>query len=380
MIPYSRQTISKSDINSVVNVLKSDFLTQGPQNIKFENNLKKKFSAKYVLTCNSASSALHLACRSLDINKGDIVWTVPNTYAASANCALLLGAKVDFIDIEEDTFNISVTELENKLIIAKKNQKLPKAIIVVHFAGLPCDLRAIKKLKNKYKFKLIEDASHAIGARYHNDVIGKPVYSDVVIFSFHPVKIITTLEGGCLLTNTKKIHKLATYFRENGILKNKYQQSWKYKQNYVGYNFRMNEVSAALGDSQLKKLNLFVKKRNQIANYYIKKLKSLPVKVQYKEKKIISSYHLMIIRLNFKKIKKNYADIFNFLRKKKYFVNLHYYPLHLQPLFKKIGFKKGMFPNSEKYAKESISIPIYPELKKKQIDRFILILKNFISK
>lgn len=379
MIPYSRQTISKNDIDAVVKVLKSDYLTQGPKTLQFEKKLSEKFNAKYVITANSASSALHLACLSLDIKSKDIVWTVPNTYAASANCALLLGAKIDFVDINNDTFNISVEALEKKLKLAKKINKLPKLIVIVHFGGMPSDLKKIKKLKNKYNFKLIEDASHAVGSKYFKKPIGKPIFSDAVIFSFHPVKVMTTIEGGCLLTNSKKIYNLSSYFRENGIIKNKKLQSWKYKQHFAGYNFRMNEVSAALGISQLKKLNTFLKKRNSIAKYYRKKMKNLPIKFQHEDKNLYSSYHLMIIRFDFKKINKSYEEIFNYLRKKKFFVNLHYYPLHLQPIFQKRGFKAGMYSNAESYAKEAMSIPIYPDLKKKKIDNFIKILKNFIS-
>ena len=379
MIAYSRQTISNADINVVKKVLKSDFLTQGPETKKFEFNLKKRFKSKYAVSVNSASSALHLACLAMNIKKNDIVWTVPNTYAASANCALLLGAKIDFVDIDIKTFNISIIELEKKLIEAKKRNKLPKLLIVVHCAGLPCDLKSLNKLKKRYNFKLIEDASHATGSKYFNIPIGCPIYSDAIVFSFHPVKIITTLEGGCILTNEKKIAKLSSFFRENGIEKNRSNLPWKYKQHYVGYNFRINEVSAALGSSQLKKLDYFLKQRNSISKFYKVKLKNLPVSFQHSEKGYFSSFHLMIIRLNFKKIKKNYEQVFNYLRRKNYFVNLHYFPLHLQPIFKKKGFKKGMFPNSEKYAQEAISIPIYPKLEKKIINKFIEVLTKYIS-
>ena len=385
MIPFSRQKIYSSDIKSVTEVLKSDLLTKGPKVPIFEKMLSKITRAKYVMACNSGSSALHLACIALDIKKGDIVWTSTNTYAASSNCALNCGAKIDFVDIDINTWCISLENLKKKLILAKKKNKLPKVLIPVHFAGQPCDQKEIKKLANKYNFKIIEDASHSIGAKHFNEKVGSCKWSDLTVFSFHPVKIITTGEGGAVLTNNKFYAEKIKMFRENGItankvyFKNKPYYSGYYEQMYSGYNYRMSDISAALGINQLRYLKRFISERNKIANYYKKCLKNTPIKFQEISGENYSSYHLFVIQFDIKKLKIKYKNIFEVFKKKGYFINLHYKALHLNPIYKEMGFTSGQFPISEHYSKSAISIPIFVGLKNKEIDRIVKILKSIID-
>tara|TARA_B100000795_G_scaffold173823_1_gene131141 strand:- start:2023 stop:3198 length:1176 start_codon:yes stop_codon:yes gene_type:complete len=367
-LPYSRQKIDSKDIEAVKKVLKSDFLTQGINVPKFEENVAKKVGAKYAIAVNSATSALHVACMSLEIKKNDIVWTSANSFVASINCATYLGAKVDFIDIDKDTYNLSIDDLKQKLIAAKKINKLPKLIIVVHFAGLPCELKKIYILSKTYNFKIIEDASHAIGAKYYGDYIGNCKYADVAIFSFHPVKIITSGEGGMCLTNNRNLRDKMLLLRSHGITKdnskfkkNKVGEPWYYEQQILGYNYRMSDIHAALGISQLKKLGIFIKKRNIIANNYYKLLKELPLILPEKNKNCISSFHLFVIRINFLNTKKTYKEVFNYLRKNKLWVNLHYLPIYSHPFYKN-KYNKIKFKNMETYYKSAISIPIYPGL------------------
>ena len=384
MIPYSRQKIFKDDINKVVNVLKSDFLTKGPLVKEFEDKISRKFSSKYVVSSNSGSSSLHLACLAIGIKKGDIVWTVPITYAASANCALNCGAKIDFVDICNQTFNISIIDLKKKLKLAKKKNKLPKELIPVHLGGQPYEQKEVWKLSKKYNFKVIEDASHAIGSKHYGESVGSCKWSDITVFSFHPVKIITTAEGGASLTNNKIYYEKMIQFRENGIIfdKKKFLKKTEYAGYYEqvssGYNYRMNELSAALGISQLKNLKKFINKRNQIAKKYFNELKNLPIQFQKIEKYNLSSYHIMIIKFNLNRLKFSYKQIFNKFRKNKIFVNLHYSALHLNPYFKSMGFKKEQFLNSEDYSYSSLSVPNYYDLKKSDFNKVIKVIKSII--
>tara|TARA_B100000787_G_scaffold108104_1_gene80297 strand:- start:3357 stop:4505 length:1149 start_codon:yes stop_codon:yes gene_type:complete len=382
MIPYSRQKIFKEDIKEVVRVLNSDFLTKGKKTLEFEKNLSKKVNVKFAIACNSGSSALLLACRALSLKKNDIVWTVPNTYAASANCAIECGAKVDFVDINPKTWNISVNQLEKKLKISKLKNKLPKILVLVHLAGMPCQLEKIYRLSKKYKFKIIEDASHAIGASYKNSPIGSCKWSDLTVFSFHPVKIITSAEGGAITTNNKKLSDKIKLLRENGIhsVKSKFKNLPYYPNYYEqvdsGFNFRMSEISAALVNSQLKKLNFFVNKRNQIAKTYLKLIKNPKFIFQDNNKNAKSSYHLFVVKLT-NQNSNQYLKIFKIFNKNKIFINLHYKALHLNPFFEEMGFKKGQFPISEDYSYTAFSIPIFVGLEEKNIKKIISILNNF---
>ena len=377
MIPYSRQSIDTQDKKSVLKVLNSNFLTQGPKVEEFEKKINKFSGSKYAVAANSGSSALHIACLALGIKKGDLVWTVPNTFVASANCAINCGAKIDLVDIDKDTFNISIESLEKKLIEAKKRKNIPKVLIPVHLGGQPTQQRKIWRLSKKYGFKILEDASHSIGAKHHGIKVGSCKWSHITVFSFHPVKIITTAEGGVATTNSKSLEKKMRIFRDNGILRS--SKNWRYKQIAPGFNYRMNDISAAIGISQLKKIKKFLKRRNEIAKFYKKLLKDLPIKVQKILPENYSSYHLFIIQLDLNHFKFSYNKIFKLLRKKKYYVNLHYMPIHLSPYFKKIGFRKGQYPVSEKYGKTALSIPIYFGLRLNEIKKFIKVLKGTIE-
>ncbi len=373
---YSTQFIDNIDISAVKKSLTSEYITQGTYNKIFEQNLSKHTKSKYSLVLNSATSALHVACLSLNLKKNDIVWTSVNSFVASSNCALYCGAKVDFIDIDINTFNISIEFFKQKLKKAKKNKTLPKIVIVVHIGGNPCDMKEIKNLSKKYNFKVIEDASHALGASYKNSLIGSCEYSDISIFSYYPVKMITTGEGGSLHTNNKNIFKKASMLRSHGITKNvrspttKKFENWYYEQIYLGFNYRMSDINASLGISQLKKLDKFLRKRNLLANEY-NKLFDLNKYVNYQkiEKNNLSSYHLYILMINENSEVNNY-QLMEYLSKFKIGTQLHYLPIHLQPYYKKLGFRKGDFLNAEKYSRKALSIPLNFHMRLKDI-RFI---------
>ena len=379
MIPYSRQSIDKNDISQVNKVLKSDIISRGKNIDKFEKLLKKKFNSKYCAVINNGTNALFLACKAVGLKKNDIVWTVPITFAATVNCALMCEAKIDFVDINKNTFNIDVEELKNKLSKTLKNQ-LPKVIIIVHLGGNPVDMEQISKLAKKYKFKIIEDASHAMGSNNKNIKVGSCKWSDICVFSFHAVKSITTSEGGALLTNKCSYFDDIKLSRENG-LKSSFKSTGMINYNLVkpALNFRISEILAALGISQIKKLGKFIKNRNSLANYYKKKIKNYPLFIQKVNKFNKSSYHLFIIVLNTKYNIRDRDKIISKLKRKKYYLNSHYKALHLTDYFKKLGYKRGDFPNSEFYSDNSISIPIFPQLKKTQIDIFLKNLKKFLN-
>ncbi len=385
-IPYSKQKISNNDIRSVVKVMKSEMLTQGPLVKILENKFTKLTNSKFSVCVNSATSALHVACMALGFKKNDILWTTPNTFVASSNCALHLGGRVDFVDIEYETGNIDVSLLEKKLKFAKKKKILPKIVVPVHFAGLPTQQDKIFKLSKKYKFKIIEDASHSLGANFKNNKVGSCKWSDITVFSLHPVKIITSGEGGVATTNNKELYEKMQMFKNHGITKDKkrffkrVKNEWYYEQQHLGLNYRMNEISAALGISQLKNLKKFVKERNQIARYYEKNLNKNHLLLPYRNKNYLSSYHLFIIKIKGKNYKKIQRKLFNFLRKKNFYVQVHYLPVHLQPYYqKKFKFKVNSFPNAEKHAKSSVSIPIYPGLSKKNLYKLKNLINNFIT-
>ena len=381
MIPYSRQTLDKKDYDAVLKTLKSNFLTQGPLINKFEKHISKKISCKFAAVVNSATSALHISCMALGFKKNDILWTSPNTFVASSNCALHLGGKVDFVDIDYDSGNMCVEKLEQKLFYSKKKNLLPKIVVPVHFSGNPTEQDYIHKLSKKYKFKIIEDASHSLGAKYKNEQVGSCKWSDITVFSFHPVKIITTFEGGAALTNSIKIYKSLKLLSNHGITKNfkdfsfKNKGNWYYEQKLLGLNYRMTDVAASIGLSQIKKLKKFVKLRNLIAKKYEKLLDKKYLILPKIKKNVQSSFHLYVIKVKNKYLS-THKKLFNYLRKNKVNVNLHYIPVHLHPYYRKMGFKTGDFLNSEKHAKSAISIPIYPKL----TDKNLVKISNLINK
>lgn len=368
MIPYGRQDITNEDIEEVIKVLKSDFLTQGPAVPEFEKSISEYCGVSYAYAVNSATSALHLACLALEVGEGDIVWTAANTFAASSNCALYCNALVDFVDIDPVSYNISITNLKYKLELAEKEGALPKVLIPVHMTGQSCEMSEIFDLSKRYGFKIIEDASHAIGGKYLNDPIGCCKYSDITVFSFHPVKIITTGEGGMAVTNNKNLAKKINYLRSHGItrdidLMSKEDGPWYYEQIELGYNYRMTDIQAALGLSQMNRLDEYIKIRHKIADFYNESLSGLPLQTPKQSKESFSSFHLYVIRLNLSMIESSHKDIFESLRKDNILVNLHYMPVYLHPYYKNnLGFKSGHCPEAEKYYSEAISIPMFPTL------------------
>ena len=367
---YGRQYIDNKDIKSVNKILKSQFLTQGPCIEKFENDLKKKTSSKYAILANSATSCLILACRALGLKKNDLVWTSPNTFVSTSNSALHCGAKVDLVDIDIETGNISVKSLKEKLIKAKKKNQLPKLLIPVHFAGQPTEQKEIWKLSRKYNFKILEDASHSLGAKHHQEIVGSCKWSHIVVMSFHPVKPITTGEGGVALTNKKKLAQKMQLLRTHGVqkklpIKVKSQiGDWYYDLKELGFNFRMSDIHASLGISQLKKLNYFVNERNKIAKIYDTILKNNQNMVPLKKMRHNhSSYHLYVIRIISNKL--NIRNrLIKFLKTKNIFLNVHYIPVHYHTYYKKFKINRSSLKNSEKYFSQAISLPIYVGLKK----------------
>jgi len=384
MIPYGRQDISAEDLKAVQDVLTSDFLTQGPKINEFEKALEDFTGAKFAIAMNSATSALHISCLALGVGKGDIVWTSPITFVASANCALYCEAEVDFVDIDEKTYNLSVEKLEQKLKLAKAQNKLPKVVIPVHLAGQSCDMEAIYKLSKEYGFSLIEDASHAVGGSYKDQPIGNCRFSDITIFSFHPVKIVTTAEGGAALTNNEslknRLHLLRSHgiTRDQSVMKHKSHGPWYYEQVDLGFNYRMTDVHAALGVSQMKKLKTFIEARHKVANRYFESLKGLPLILPYQSKDTYSAYHLFIVKLQ-DGLKKSHLEVFQNLRNEGVGVNLHYIPVYFQPYYENLGFKKGLCPNAEAYYSKAISIPMYSSLSSDDQDRVCLALKKVLA-
>jgi UDP-4-amino-4,6-dideoxy-N-acetyl-beta-L-altrosamine transaminase len=384
MIPYGRQNISVEDIDAVTAVLNSDYLTQGPQVPLFEKNICAVTKAKYAVAANSATSMLHVACLALGVGEGDSVWTSPITFVASANCALYCGASIDFVDVELSTGNMCAQALEKKLQQAKINNSLPKVLIPVHMAGHSCDMKAIGSLAQSYGVKVIEDASHGIGGSYGGSKIGACQYSDITIFSFHPVKIITTAEGGIATTNDKKLLNQMQLFRTHGITKNpKYmtknsEGNWYYQQVNLGFNYRMNELQAALGISQMNRLDEFVKNKHILKERYDRFLSVLPVIKPYYSSNIYSALHLYPIQIDRNKTNFSRKKLFNELRKKGIGVNIHYIPIHTQPYFLNMGFKHGDFPIAESYYQNSISLPLFSQMSFNEQDKVINTLTNIL--
>lgn len=384
MIPYGRQDINQQDIDAVVAVLKSDFLTQGPQVPLFEQAIMNACDAQYAVAVNSATSALHIACLALGLGEGDWLWTTPNTFVASANCGLYCGAQVDFVDIDPRTYNLCAKELEKKLIAAEKEGKLPKVVIPVHFSGQPCDMQVIHALSKKYGFKVVEDASHAIGGKYQDEPIGNCRYSDITIFSFHPVKIVTTAEGGMATTNSQELAQKLDLLRSHGITRDTDLMTkpmdgpWYYQQVDLGFNYRMTELQAALGVSQMQRLDLFVAKRHELAQRYNDLLKDLPVTLPWQHPDSYSGLHLYVIRLQLDKINKTHLEVFKGMRDAGILVNLHYIPVHMQPYYRKMGFDEEQFLQAEQYYQEAISIPMFPTMTEEQQDEVITVLEELL--
>lgn len=381
-IPYGKQNISKEDVDAVVDVLRSDFLTQGPKVPLFEKAVAELVGAQFAFAMNSATSALHVACLALGLGKGDVLWTTPITFVASANCALYCGADIDFVDIDSKTYNISIDALKNKLEEAKKNNCLPKVLVPVHLCGQSCDMERIHALGEEYGFKIIEDASHAIGGKYKGEYIGSGRYSDITIFSFHPVKIVTTAEGGMALTNDANLAIKMELLRSHGITRNPELMdkpadgAWYYQQIELGFNYRMTELQAALGLSQLARLGEFVAKRHEISKKYNKLFSDLPVITPYQLEETYSGLHLYVIRLKLDMIKRSHVEIFDFLRERGVGVNIHYIPVHTQPYYKQLGFNQGDFIEAEAYYSSAISLPMFPDLSDDQIQYVYQTLKE----
>lgn len=385
MIPYGRQDIVQQDIDAVCEVLNSDFLTQGPMVPRFEANMADICDVPFSVAVNSATSALHIACMALDLGPGDILWTSPNSFVASANCALYCGATVDFVDIDSFTHNMSVSSLEIKLQQASKEGKLPKIVVPVHFAGEPCDMAAIHALSKQYGFRIIEDASHAVGARVLDCAVGSCKFSDITVFSFHPVKIITSGEGGMLTTQSQTLFKQLQMLRSHGITRDPSMMigeadgSWYYEQLILGLNYRMTDIQAALGNSQLTRLPLYIQARHEIASRYDVELKNLPLKLPYRNRENVSALHLYVVEVDSSRTEVNRKTLFDTLRTADIGVNVHYIPIHLQPYYRALGFKKGDFPNAETYYNCAISLPMYPTLSNDQQKHVIDVIKKVLA-
>jgi len=385
VIPYGRQDIDQSDIDAVIAVLRSDFLTQGPTVPAFEKSVTDYCGAQYAVAVNSSTSALHIACLALGVGNNDIVWTTPITFVASANCALYCGAMVDFVDIDPRTYNLSVERLAEKLAAAEKTGKLPKVLIPVHLCGQPCDMESIYALSQKYGFKIIEDASHAIGGKFKGEHIGNCRYSDITVFSFHPVKIITTGEGGMAMTNNAYLARCMQLLRSHGITRDENEMthtsdgSWYYQQITLGYNYRMTDIQAALGLSQMQRLDEFVVKRHVIAEQYNQLLVDLPLITPSQHENAYSGLHLYVIRLKLAETSKTHRQIFEALRALGIGVNLHYIPVYQHPYYQSLGFKEGYCLEAEKYYGEAISLPMYTGLTEIQQHLVVTALNEVIG-
>lgn len=383
MIPYGRQEITSADIEAVVQVLQSDFLTQGPAAPAFEAAVAKQVQARYALAMSSATAALHVACLALDLGAGDWLWTSPITFVASSNCALYCGAQVDFVDIDPLTYNMCPKALERKLIDAKQHGRLPKVVVPVHLCGQPCELASIHELAQKYGFKIIEDASHAVGGRYQDSPIGSGRFSDITIFSFHPVKIITTGEGGMALTNDGALAEKMALLRSHGITREPTQMmrepdgGWYYEQIALGYNYRMTDIQAALGLTQLCRLDAYVARRHVLAERYDRLLAALPLLTPWQHPDSYSGRHLYVVRLKLGG-EKTHRQIFAELREAGVGVNLHYIPVYRQPYYENLGFISGLCPEAEKYYQEAITLPLFPAMSEDQQDQVVAVLTRVL--
>lgn len=385
MIPYGHQDITQADVDAVLAALKSDFLTQGPQVPAFEQAVAAKVGARHAVAVNSATSALHIACLALGLGPGDWLWTTPITFVASANCALYCGAKVDFVDIDPLTYNLDPAALAVKLEQAEREGRLPKIVVPVHLCGQPCDMAAIHLLARRYGFKMIEDASHAIGGKYQGEYIGNGRYSDIAVFSFHPVKIITTAEGGMAVTNDAALAERMSLYRSHGVTRDPALMThapdgpWYYQQVALGFNYRMTELQGALGLSQLARLDEYVARRHAIARRYDELLAGLPVVTPWQHPDGYSGLHLYVIRLCLDSIEETHRQVFESLREQGIGVNVHYIPVHTQPYYRDMGFVQGAFPNAETYYREAVSLPMYVGLTEDLQDQVVDAMTNALS-
>lgn len=393
MIPYGRQDISREDIDAVTEVLRSDWLTQGQAGPQFERAVAEYCGAGNAIAVCNATAALHIACLALDLGPGDYLWTTPNTFVASANCALYCGADVDFVDIDPRTYNMSVAALAEKLEISKPQGRLPKIVVPVHFAGQSCEMREIRTLADRYGFRIIEDASHAVGGEYLGRKVGCCDYSDTAVFSFHPVKIITTGEGGMLLTNDPKAAERLSYLRAHGIVRPTQQPSepqetprpneerdgpWIYEQIELGLNYRMTDIQAALGTSQMTRLDPFVARRRELAARYDTLLAGLPVTCPWQHPDATSAWHLYVIRLQRNVIRLSRRHVFDAMRAAGIGVNVHYIPVHTQPYYRRLGFATGMFPEAESYYEDAITLPLFSRMTNDEQDTVVAALKRIL--
>ena len=378
-IPYGRQNISEQDIQAVVEVLKSDWITQGPSIERFERVVSNYTQAQYAVAVSSATAALHIGCLAAGLKPGGLLWTAPNTFVASANCGLYCGADVDFVDIDPNTYNMSVEALQKKL---ESSERKPDIVVPVHFAGQSCEMSTIHQLARQYGFKIMEDASHAIGGSYKNTRVGSCAYSDMTIFSFHPVKIVTTGEGGMILTNNKDLYEKLIRLRTHGItrdpslMKGEPDGLWYYQQIELGFNYRMTDLQAALGVSQMTRLEAFVERRHELVTRYNEALKDLPLTLPYQHPDTYSAFHLYVARLKLNEIQKSRREVFEELRSAGIGVNVHYIPVHTQPYYQQLGFKPGDFPESEQYYQEAITLPLYYDLSETEQSQVISVCRN----
>lgn len=379
MIPYGRQDITRHDLDAVLDVLQSDFLTQGPAVPRFEAAVAARVGAQYAVAVNSATSALHVACLALGLGPGRRLWTTPNTFVASANCARYCGADVDFVDIESDTWNMSVPALADRLVRARADGTLPAIVVPVHFAGQPHDQRGLAALAKEYGFRIIEDASHAIGASVDGEPVGSGRWSDVTIFSFHPVKIITTAEGGMAVTNDADLAARMAMLRSHGITRDPALMRaaspgpWYYEQQILGFNYRLTDVQACLGESQLARLDAYVERRNTLASRYDRLLADLPVRRPMVRPGRVSAFHLYVVRVA------NRDAVFTRMRAAGIGVNVHYAPVHLQPYYRDLGFGPGLCPEAETYGSEALTLPLYPTLTEAEQDQVVSALADALS-
>ncbi len=384
MIPYGKQDISSADIEAVVQVLQSDYLTQGEQVPRFEQTVASYCGVQYAVAVNSATSALHIACLALGLGKGGRLWTSPNTFVASANCARFCGATVDFVDIDSRTYNMCAVALEEKLFAAKQTHTLPNIVMPVHFAGQSCDMKRIHELSVEYGFKTLEDASHAIGGKYLGAPIGGGKYSDITVFSFHPVKIVTTGEGGVATTNQQSLAEKMQLLRSHGVTREPHlmtqplEGAWVYQQVDLGFNYRMTEMQAALGISQMQRLDHFIQIRTKFAKRYHTELHDLPLVLPYQTPESDSSFHLYPTLIQTNQISRTRAEVFSALREQGIGVNVHYIPVHTQPYYQKMGFAQGDFPVAEAYYQQTISIPVFHAMTEQDQETVIKVLQQVL--